>query len=91
MQAPEYQKAIDRIFHDVRRADEVLEGLEYFLSRRAEMGMAVRGYPPEEYASWLSKSLPGKGRVRVLYRYDDVSVVMLDAWLIPESLEGMFH
>lgn len=61
MHAPEYQKAIDRIFHDVRRADEILEGLEYFLSRRAEMGMAVRGYPPGEYASWLSKFLPGKG------------------------------
>lgn len=55
------------------------------------MGMAVRGYPREEFASWLSKPLPAKGRVRVLYRYDDVSVTMLDAWLIPERLEGMFQ
>lgn len=91
MHAPEYEEAVDRIFHDIRRADEVLEGLEYFVSRRAEMGMAVRGYPPDEFASWLSKSLSGKGRIRVIYRYDDVSVTMLDARLVPESLEGMFH
>ena len=53
--------------------------------------LAVRGFPSDEFASWLSKNIPGKGRVRVLYRYDDVSVTMLEASLIPEALEGMFY
>jgi hypothetical protein len=88
---PEYVEAVSRFFQTIRRADEILEGLEYFLSRRAEMGMAVRGYPPGQFASWLSKPISGKGRIRVLYRYDEASVVMLDAWEIPASLEGTFH
>lgn len=66
----------------MRRADEVLEGLELFVSRRAEMGMAVRGYPAE-FASWLSKLLPDGQRVRVVYRYDTEEVHLIDAWTIP--------
>lgn len=53
------------------------------------MGMAVRGYP-EEFASWLSKPIPGMGRVRVIYHHDSRAVTMLDAWLIPEKLDGQF-
>jgi hypothetical protein len=63
---PEYSAAIQGIFHSVQRADEVLAGLELFVSRRAEMGMAVRGYP-QGYASWLSTRLPDGKRVRVVY------------------------
>ena len=71
------------IFQGVRRADDVLEGLHIFLSRRAELGMAIRGYPASEFASWISKPIP-QGRVRVIYRYDDQSVNMLDAWLVSD-------
>jgi hypothetical protein len=86
---PEFEEATRILFKSVRRADEVLEGLEIFLSRRAEMGMAVRGYP-EQFASWLSKPIPGMGRVRVVYHHDARAVTMLDAWLIPEKLDGQF-
>lgn len=51
--------------------------------------MAVRGYPPE-FASWLSKPIPGKGRVRVIYHHDKKAVTMLDAWLIPDQYDGQF-
>lgn len=59
----------------------MLEGLHTFISRRAELGMAVRGYPASEFGSWISKPIP-QGRLRVIYRYDDESVNMLDAWLV---------
>ena len=39
---PEYRKAIEKIFDDVQRADEVLDALDFFISRRAEMGMAFK-------------------------------------------------
>jgi hypothetical protein len=86
---PEFEESTRSIFKSIRRADEILEGLEIFLSRRAEMGMAVRGYP-QEFASWLSKPIPGMGRVRVIYHHDDRAVTMLDAWLIPDQYDGQF-
>jgi hypothetical protein len=79
---PEYTAAIQTIFKTVRRADEVLSGLELFISRRAEMGLAIKGYPADEFATWLSRLLPN-GRVRVLYRYDSKEVHLIDAWMIP--------
>jgi hypothetical protein len=87
---PEYTQAVTRLFQSLRRADEILDGLEFFVSRRAELGMAVRGYPSDEFASWLSKPVPGKGRVRVLYHYGPETVTMLSAWIVPEELEGKF-
>ena len=53
------------------------------------MGMAVRGYPPEEFGSWISKNVPGKGRSESSIA-TTMSVTMIDAWLIPEHLEGKF-
>ncbi len=68
MHEPEYLKAIEEVFQTVQRADEVLYGLESFISRRAEVGMACVGYPPE-FGTWLSTLLPNDCRVRVLYTY----------------------
>jgi len=79
---PEFDEALGLIFSSIRRADEVLEGLTFFLSRRAELGLAVRGLPLN-HASWLSQLLPDRSRVRVLYEYTNDEVVMLDAWLVP--------
>jgi len=59
-----------------------LSALELFVSRRAEQGMAVRGYR-ENFASWISKLLPAGDRIRVLYWYDDHTVRMIDAWIVP--------
>jgi hypothetical protein len=83
-----YVEAVGKIFSSVARADAILEGLEFFISRRADLGMAVKGYPEKEFASWVSKRIPGKGRIRVVYRYDDKTVHMLSAWLIPDEIEG---
>lgn len=85
---PEYQEATRRIFSSIRRADEVLEGLEFFLGRRAEMGMAVPRYDPAQFASWLSKPIGGKGRVRVVYHYDETSVTMLAHGSFPSVWMG---
>ncbi|HSG38973.1 MAG TPA: hypothetical protein VLE27_04995 [Thermoanaerobaculia bacterium] len=85
---PEYVDALEKIFKDIRRADDVMEGLETFVSRRAEMGMAYERYPAD-FATWLSKRTP-QGRVRVLYKYNDRSVHLLLAWIIPDWKEGQF-
>ncbi len=47
------------------------------------MGLAVEGLP-EEFASWVSKPVNGK-RIRVVYRYDDKTVTLLDAWTIQDT------
>jgi hypothetical protein len=87
---PEFDEATRQIFSSIKRADEVLEGLEFFLGRRAEMGMAVPRYDPAQFGSWLSRPIPGKGRVRVIYHYNESAVTMLDAWVIPDRLDGQF-
>lgn len=81
---PEYLEARSRIERDVPRAEEALEAVESFLSRRAEMGLAIRGYDPNEFATWLTKPL-GKTRIRVLYHYDDSTVTLIEAWLVRAS------
>lgn len=78
---PEYALATEEIFRTVQRADEVLSGLEFFVSRRAEIGMAVRDRAG--IASWLSQLLPDGQRVRVLYAFSAHSVHLLDAWTVP--------
>jgi len=90
IRTPPYEEAIRKIVPSVARAAEVLMGLEDFVSRRPELGMAVRGYPSDQFASWLSKPLPGQGRIRVTYHFDAVVVTLLDAWIVPEQLEGQF-
>lgn len=62
-----------------------MEGLESFLSRSAEMGMAYKGYDRAHFSTWLSKRIP-EGRVRVLYAYTEEAVYLLDAWVIPAHL-----
>jgi hypothetical protein len=79
-----YDRSIEVVFLGAKRADDALEGLELFVSRRPEMGMAIRNYDPSEFASWITKPLP-EGRVRVIYRYDAQQVILLDAWIVPEG------
>jgi hypothetical protein len=79
-----YDRATELVFLGARRADDALEGLEFFVSRRPEMGMAIRDFDPSEFASWVTKPLP-EGRVRVIYGYDAQKVILLDAWLVPEG------
>lgn len=87
---PEYEQAVERIYRDIRRADSILAGLEAWVSRRAEICYAVVGYPPEEFASWVSKRTR-EGRVRVIFHYTNEVVTLIDARLIPDNLEGMFY
>lgn len=89
MHEPEYQLATRRIFETIQRADEVLGGLELFISRRAELGMAV-DRRHGAFFTWLSTLLPNKSRVRVLYRYTNEVVYLIDAWTLPGFDEGPY-
>lgn len=60
-----------------------MAGLIEFVSRRPEMGLAVRGLPAE-FGSWVTKPLPSRNRVQVIYHYDQDKVTLLDARLIPD-------
>jgi hypothetical protein len=86
---PEYDQALERIYRDLRRADDIIAGLEFWISRRAEICYAVAGYPPEGYAFWLSKRTQ-EGRARVIFSYDEEVAYLITAWLIPDHLEGLF-
>lgn len=86
---PSYSEALERIFHDIQRADDIMEGLETFVSRSAEMGMAYQGYDQARVSTWLSKRIP-EGRVRVLYAYTEEVAHLLNAWVIPAHLDGKF-
>lgn len=90
MHEPDYLKAIEEVFETVQRADDVLGGLELFISRRAEMGMACKGYPPE-FCTWLSTLLPNDCRVRVLYTYTTEEAHLLDAWMVSGSADGPYY
>jgi hypothetical protein len=87
---PEYDQALERIYKDLWRADDIVAGLDFWISRRAEDCYAVEGYPPKGFAFWLSKRTR-EGRIRVIFSYDDETVHLITAWLIPDHLEGLFH
>ncbi|HYG64030.1 MAG TPA: hypothetical protein VEL74_15750 [Thermoanaerobaculia bacterium] len=81
---PEYLRASEQLSHRILRATEALQQVESFLSRRPELGLALRSYSPSEFGTWITKPLDGV-RIRVLYHYDERTVTMLDAWLIRDS------
>jgi hypothetical protein len=62
---PEYLRASDQISRRILRAAEALQQVEAFLSRHPELGLALRGYSPSEFATWITKPL-GDVRIRVL-------------------------
>jgi hypothetical protein len=65
-----------------------MAGLEFWISRRAEICYAVENHPPD-VAFWISKRTQ-EGRARVIFSFQEETAYLLTAWLIPDRLEGLF-
>src|SRR3954447_16291569 len=81
----EYEASRAQICGGIRQADDFLQGLERFISKRAEMGYAYKPNDPPGVATYLSKILPSGKRIRVLYWYNREVVKMVLAWEVPGS------
>lgn len=83
---PRYDQDLKTICGTLERGDEIIRGLEWYIARMPERGLAVRGLDPDRYGSWVAHALGYS--IQVVYAYGPEEVLCISARIVPSRTLG---